>query len=631
MFIGTQIIGLVLTLCIYVIWNLHHKLDSVTDNIFALSTVVAIISQIGDILCQFVMSGTLVTSELGISIVVDFYLATIPCYVLSIALYTVRTIFDTNTYAKIRTGIFIFAFVSTAIMIILPGGYDRNSYCSLPTGASTFYTYVISGLVAVCLIALLLKYKKQLAEWKFFANLIWVCIFIVGGILQFALINTLYVPIISFVIGIGTLALYMIIENPGNRFDYEQNCFHYDAFIDYINETIINKEIKSILYLNIAFKNNNNFIYIKDIFDDLIKTHDKNRKIKIFKGHHDELIVASRQFVEIQNFGVTIFNSINKIEKKIGSYQDYQAAIVLISGVRRIENFESLRGILDAHKVRNNVSNELIEVYDITDDIIDSFNNESMLVSQVDEAIKNNRVTVSYRTINSKSNKNVVNAEALVSLETDNKLLVPSDYLLVAEKYNKFIQIDEMSLTNVCNAVSQICKFQNSLGVVFVRVSVQIIENENFVKEYVSLLSRYNVPLTKICLEITNANAIKRKELFINNLKALKNHGVKIAIGGFGSGESNLNYFIDLPIDYVKFDQSMLVNALAEEKAAMIMKEITNLAYNLGFLVISVGIENVEGKKLVEDCSIDLSMGNLISRDYSEKEFIDYVSIEGVI
>ena len=71
MFIGTQIIGLVLTLCIYVIWNLHHKLDSVTDNIFALSTVVAIISQIGDILCQFVMSGTLVTSELGISIVVD--------------------------------------------------------------------------------------------------------------------------------------------------------------------------------------------------------------------------------------------------------------------------------------------------------------------------------------------------------------------------------------------------------------------------------------------------------------------------------------------------------------------------------------------------------------------------------
>lgn len=630
MYVITQIIGFVLTFYIYIIWRLHHKLDTSTDNIFVLATVVAMLSQIGDIMCQLVMSKTIPLSELAIHGVVDFYLISIPCYVLSIALYVNRIINDTKKYERIRLFFFIFLLISSIVTILLPLSYTYHPACSLPEGAATLYTYFISGFIAMFLLVLLFKNRKKITPWKYYATAIWIGIFLVGGFLQLVLINILYVPVISLVIAIGVLVLYLIIENPGNRFDYDQNCFHYDAFIEYINEVILNKELKCLLYLNFAFKNNDNFIYIKDIFNDLIKVHDKNSKIIIFKGKYDELIVASRDFAELQYFGTSIFNSINAVESKLESFQDYQASIALIPSVSNIKNFDSLRNIFDNYRIRNNIYNEPVKVFTVSEKMIDRFNNETSLVTQVDEAIKNNRVIVGYQTIHSNSNKDVVNAEANVSLQVeDGTILKPSDYIVVAEKYNKFLQIDEISLRNVCKTIYNIERKNNNLGVIFVRVSVQIIESDDFVKNFVSVLNRNSVSLSKICLEITNAKSITKKELFVNNLKTLQNHGIKIAIGGFGSGESNLNYFIDLPANFVKYDQSVLANALVDEKAAMIMKEITNLASNLGYSVISVGVEDESGKQFVSDCNIDLSMGNLVSTTYSENDFINYVTTGG--
>ena len=83
MHILTQVIGLVLTNYIYIIWRLHHKLDSLTDNIFVVTTIVAIFSQVLDIFCQLVMSNTLVVSEVVKSVIVYAYLVSIPTYVLS--------------------------------------------------------------------------------------------------------------------------------------------------------------------------------------------------------------------------------------------------------------------------------------------------------------------------------------------------------------------------------------------------------------------------------------------------------------------------------------------------------------------------------------------------------------------
>ena len=66
---------------------------------------------------------------------------------------------------------------------------------------------------------------------------------------------------------------------------------------------------------------------------------------------------------------------------------------------------------------------------------------------------------------------------------------------------------------------------------------------------------------------------------------------------------------------------------MSDEKAYMIMKEISDLAHELGFLVIAVGIEDEAGMKIAKDCKIDYYMGKMTSQNFSESGFIKEMSL----
>ena len=416
-------------------------------------------------------------------------------------------------------------------------------------------------------------------------------------------------------------------KKKGNKFDYISNCFHYDAFIEYINEVIRNKELYSVLFINIAYKDNEKYDFVKQFFLNLIKVNDRNKNIRIFKGYQDEMIVTAREFTELQNYSTSILECINKAEKEMGAYQQYQATVTFIPDITKVKDFHSLRDIFDNHRIRNKISDETFEVYVVGDKEIETYNEDHFLINQLDTAILNDRVDMNFQTIVPEKEGNPVHVEAAVGYLLDNgRMIKPIEYIPYVEKYNMFAQIDKNSLLHAFKGVSELSK-ENKLGLMFVRCSVQMLENDNFCPEFNDLLEIYKISPKKICLEITNVDAIRKKDTLLDNIAKLKADGVALAIGGFGSGESNLNYFIDIPLDYVKYDPSVLFNAMKDEKAYMIMKEISDLAHELGFLVIAVGIEDEAGMKIAKDCKIDYYMGKMTSQNYSESGFVKEMSL----
>lgn len=630
MYIVTALIGLSISLFVFVAWSLQNKLDTASDNIFLLIVIISMFSQTFDIFAQLIMSDFLTISESAIEYSLDVYLISILFFVLSVSLYGGKSVFSDKNYYSFRSLVLFLAILFLGVILLLPISYVYDPALSIPTGLSVEFTYYTTAILSVIMLVILIINKRKLPNWKFVVDFGCILLFIGGGLLQYLTVNTLHIPFVSFVMGTCVLAIYFVVANPGNTFDYEHNCFHYDAFIDYVNEVIANQEYKAVLHFNMVFKSAEYFDFVDEVFADLTHKHVSNKRILIFKGYRDEIMITARNTNDLQIAGKAILNSINMVQKKIGIYHDYQASIVIVPKLHRVKDFNSLRSIFDAYDVRKNTYADPIEVTVIDEKTIEKFNNEAALVSYVDYAIRTNKIIVKYRTIHSDTNNDVINVEAQASIESEGEDKLSSrDYFKIVEKHNKFIQIDESTLIDVCETLSRLEKHQNKIGHIFVRVSVQALEVETFVKQFLSTLANYNVSVSKICLEITNTNAITQKDIFLANLKALKTNGVSLAIGGFGSGESNLNYFVDLPIDYVKYDRSMLDNALKYEQAASILKEITSLAQNLGFEVISVAVENEEGRKLIRDCSIDLSMGKLVSKTYLNNELIDYVMTGG--
>lgn len=625
----TQIIALFITIYIFVFWNLHKKTSSDNEIIFLFAFIVSIISEILDIAAQITSSNFLITfGESVADIVMKTYLVTVPLAIFVITLYANFSILKTRQFNIFRTVILISSLINSLVIWFLPITIVKGDRCNIPEGSSVIFTYCISAIVAFAILIELFVCRKRLNRATFIANIVWLSLFMCGGIAQFFTINKTEIPIISFLISVGDVTLYLVLENPGNKYDYEKNCFHYETFVKYITETIRFKEVQSILFLNVSTNNNENIRYVGSVFSSIIEENIKNDDVKLFKGIANELIITSKEFIQLQDLASTVYGYVYNTEQQYN--MEINASVVLIPSISNIKSYSLLRTIFDDYRIKGNLVNENIQYFTINDKTIEKYNKESEIALDIDYAIKNKLINVRFQSLNSLKGDDKQTYEIITTLTNEkNNVLLPNDYSRIASRSDKFMQIDEYSFEKVCTILEKALSHKNKLGYVLVRISAQAIESDNFLDRVIELMRKHDVPYKYICFEITNADAILRKDILLKNITYMQKLGMTFAMGGFGSGESNLNYFIDLPMDIVKFDQSILKNAIEDPKAAMIMNDVTELAHSLGFKVIAVGAKNDKEINFIKECDIDMVIGNELSEIYNEDEFARALAIDG--
>lgn len=94
--------------------------------------------------------------------------------------------------------------------------------------------------------------------------------------------------------------------------------------------------------------------------------------------------------------------------------------------------------------------------------------------------------------------------------------------------------------------------------VLSVNISVYDLEEDLVTLKLIEIINKYNVSANSIKLEITEGHFLEITNNVIKNIKILKEKGVKIAIDDFGKGFSSLSYLVQLDVDYVKLDLSLI-------------------------------------------------------------------------
>lgn len=97
---------------------------------------------------------------------------------------------------------------------------------------------------------------------------------------------------------------------------------------------------------------------------------------------------------------------------------------------------------------------------------------------------------------------------------------------------------------------------------------------------------------------------------FINNIKQ---YGCKVAIDDFGSGYSNFSHILNLNVDYIKIDASIIKNIDKDQNCEYIAKLIVDFSNKVGIKTIAEFVHSRSVFEKVKEIGITYSQGYYFS------------------
>ena len=92
-----------------------------------------------------------------------------------------------------------------------------------------------------------------------------------------------------------------------------------------------------------------------------------------------------------------------------------------------------------------------------------------------------------------------------------------------------------------------------------------------------------------------------------------------------GSGESNLNYIIEMPVSIVKFDKDMIQGYFTNPKAKTVILGMLGMLHSLNLKVVAEGVEEKEQLDEMLALGIDYIQGYYFSKPISKKDFVQFI------
>lgn len=259
-------------------------------------------------------------------------------------------------------------------------------------------------------------------------------------------------------------------------------------------------------------------------------------------------------------------------------------------------------------------------------EFVEQMRQEKRMEQMLEEAMKEDRIEVFYQPIYSTKEKRFVSAEALVRMrDRDGKLVPPGAFISVAESNGKILPLGELVFDKVCRFFTKESLEQYGLHYIEVNLSVIQCSYIGLAEEYIGIMEKYQINPRYINLEITESASMAAKKTLLENMRRLMEYGVYFSLDDFGTGQSNLNYIVDMPVNIVKFDREMSQAFFRDEKAKYVMNAAMQMIHGMKLKIVSEGIETKDQYLAMEELAIDYIQGYYFSKPLPEAEFLTFL------
>ena len=247
-----------------------------------------------------------------------------------------------------------------------------------------------------------------------------------------------------------------------------------------------------------------------------------------------------------------------------------------------------------------------------------------MTKSKLKRAFERDELLVHYQPKYNLRTGEITGAEALVRWELPERgIILPSDFIPLAEETNLIIEIGEWVLDRVCEDFRLWQRSVASPGRVSVNLSLKQLRQANFIKRISGILRSYEVSPTSLELEITETTLMEDPDRTIKILDDLYALGLHLAIDDFGTGYSSLSVLQQFPISTLKIDQSFVRDVAVNSDDATIVGTIVHMGKSLKLDVVAEGVESEEQLTFLQSLDCTYAQGLLFGDPMSSDNFLE--------
>jgi len=197
-------------------------------------------------------------------------------------------------------------------------------------------------------------------------------------------------------------------------------------------------------------------------------------------------------------------------------------------------------------------------------------------------------------------------------IRNDGSIVPPMSFIPLAESSGRIElmtwQLLETALTELFPRLGEDEHFKMS-----VNVSPRHLLSDGFIETLLRIVVGARVSPSQIVLEITERTELPDLEKAACVVKALREHGFRVAMDDVGVGHSGLSQMKGLGANIIKIDKFFIDSITQDVSAATIIQTLAGLARDLQMTVIAEGIETPEQVQALIKCGVEEGQGYLVS------------------
>ena len=195
----------------------------------------------------------------------------------------------------------------------------------------------------------------------------------------------------------------------------------------------------------------------------------------------------------------------------------------------------------------------------------------------------------------------------------DEGLLAPAAFIPIAEELGLIGRIDEAVFEIACARAAPWVA-QGLISNVSCNVSPRDLLDPAFSRKLIGRLADTDLPPTALTVEITETFLLQDMALARRHIERLAARGVNIALDDFGTGYSNLRAVMNLPIQTVKLDRSLIDDVARNPRVSKLVSSMMHAARALGVSVVAEGVEEEAQAIILRAAGCDRMQGYWFAR-----------------
>ena len=528
--------------------------------------------------------------------------------------YAATSILPRVKSSRILQGIYMLIFfIGETAVAVLPIDFFTEGRVVYSKGPATGAAYILAGIYTLSTLVISLVCRKLVSLRRFLAVFLWQAIWMLAALIQFIVPGLL---LIGFASAFGMVILYIQLENPSEYIDNETGAFNTDALSLCIKDRY--RYDRKFAFFTAKIN------YITDSVDFAMERSTVMRTVKGISelGPEPVFKLSDQMFGVLYDDGDRMQDRMKLLKLRKDAVTDVPAKATYML----IPDSDMLMGPDEFFKFLHTYENEQQEITIADEELLQKMRNQNAIRDMIDQALKEDRLEVFYQPIYNAVRKGFTAAEALVRIRRkDGGYVLPGEFIPVAEENGQIIPLGKRVFEKVCAFLEEGSAQVLGIECIEINVSAAQFDYENPTKFVLEYINKYHVDPKMINIEITETAVNKNRKLLLSNMERLIDKGISFSLDDFGTGQSNLDYFVNLPVRNIKFDYKFTQAYFKNDKVKRILAGMADIMHSMDMKIISEGIETEEQLKAMLDINIEYIQGFLFSKPLPENEFIEFL------